>query len=158
MEIITAIKSWFFGDKPLASHRWKFLHKISSATCAEAEKPTAGTGSMGPLVGLQLASPPSRCAGFGTRASLRSPCSCLLWQLEGIALLLPRAPGSCARAARSRTPPAHKDCSLWQKQRLAAWAWTVSLCQMLWAGARECPWLSSQTLHRAFPTYCLAEC
>lgn len=106
---------------------------------------------MGPLVGLQLASPPSRCAGFGTRASLRSPCSCLFWQLEGIALLLPRAPGSCARAARSRTPPAHKDCSLWQKQRLAAWAWTVSLCQMLWAGARECPGFPAKPCTEPFP-------
>lgn len=70
----------------------------------------------------------------------------------------PPAPSSCVRAARSPTPPAHKDCSLWQRQRAAAWGWTVSMCQMLWAGAWECPWLSSQTVHRAFFRYCLAEC
>lgn len=64
------------------------------------------------LVGLQLASCSSRWAGFGPRASIRPPCSCLplapsFWQLEGAAPLLspPRAmPGSCARAARSPAP------------------------------------------------------
>lgn len=123
MKIITAIKSWFFGEKPLATGE-NTSNEISAAACAEAEKPTTWAGSMGPLVGLQLASHPSRCAGFGPRASVRSLCSCLpLAHASGSwrgCPLLPLAPGSCARAARSPTPPAQKDCSLWQRQSLAA--------------------------------------
>lgn len=140
MKIITAIKSWFCGKKPLAHHGWKFLGEISSVGCTEAEKPTARAGLIGPLLGCSWCRAPAGGQDLGhappsdprpparlsphPSGSWRGPPRCSPRRSP------PRAvPGSCARAARSPAPPAHGGRCRRERQRAAARGGTTTVCR-----------------------------
>lgn len=119
------------------------------------------------LVGLQLASHPSRWAGFGhvplpdphAPARISPHPSGSWWELPPCSP--PRAvPGSCVKAARNFRLCAQRSLFM-GKAEGSVWGWTITMCpEEFWAGEGERPQLSGKTNSQALPCQsrpCLAD-
>lgn len=160
MKIITAIKSWFFGEKPLANHRWKFLSEISSVGCTEAEKRTAVAGLIGPLLGCSWRRAPAggQDLGHAPPSDPRAPAR-LLPHPSGSWRGLPRCspfPEPCPAAVQGLRgaplpSPSLRSLFMGKEESSGAVMDNNHAPGCCWAGEGEHPWLSSKTNSWALP-------